>query len=57
MWDTLYNIAKEFFMIYKKCVRETSAKDPFNCDEDPDHGSALDKKDPDPGHEHFFKIY
>ena len=29
----------------------------FNFDADPDPGSALEKMDPDPGHEHFFKIY
>ena len=33
---------------------QSSAKDPFNFDADPDPGSALDKMDPDPGH--FFKI-
>ena len=24
---------------------------------DPDPGSALEKMDPDPGHEHFFRTY
>ena len=42
----------------KNCCGSCSAQDPFNFDADPDPpdpGSALEKKDPDPGH--FFKIY
>ena len=35
----------------------TTALDPFIFDADPYAGSALKKMDPDPGREHFFKIY
>ena len=38
-------------MIFEK--HGDTAKDPFNFHADP----HWQKKDPDPGHEHFFKIY
>ena len=36
--------------------RIISVKGSFNSDADPYPGSALEKMDPDPGHEHFLKI-